>query len=365
MQYNFDPGRRAEDKQMNLCIAIILALLTLMTVITVIVLCLPASAPVSNPVIPPVEDGDLTTTQGAGDTQAPNNNDYPSVGNFKNAPNMTGSTIYSSNAPGAIEGIKGKNAIVVDMSTNLTTHEKGADEKIQIASMTKVMTLITALDLIETNSEMYEQELIKQSYIDRLGGYQKAFKAGHNVYVIDLLYSLILQSGCDSALALADHLCGSETAFVAKMNEKAKEMGLESTCFTNCYGNDDGGKNYSTVREVGEIFMYALKNELAYKIITTKSFTYEYYGIKEYEEANARYCQSLVLDGIAKRNTGDVTVLGGKSGSDNMAGFCLVSFGQTDDGRKFLVVSAGDPTSYGAGGNSYDDSAYIYRNYVK
>ena len=355
MQYNFDQTRRNEERQMHISIAVILALLTVMTVITIIIICMPAPAlHVSGN--PSDTDGTTATPQG---TQSPQTGNHPDLGSFKNAANMTGCNIYSVDNAQQMSGISSSNALVVDMSTNIALYAKGADERIQIASMTKVMTLITALELIESNDQMYEQVEIKSVYGQNdLTGYQKAFKAGEKVYVIDLLYSLILQSGCDSALALAERFAGGEAAFVEKMNEMAQNMGLENTRFTNCYGNDDGGNNYSTARDVGEIFMYALKNELAYKIITTPSDTYKYYGYKNYSIAH--YCQSMVLDGIKNRDTGDVTVLGGKSGNDTLAGYCLVSFGQTEDGHKYLVVTAGDKKNP----NSYDDSAYVYRNYV-
>ena len=109
------------------------------------------------------------------------------------------------------------------------------------------------------------------------------------------------------------------------------------------------------MREVGEMFLYALSNDLAEKIITTKSGDYYYY-----ETYNYRYPVSMVLDGMLKRDTGDVEVLGGKSGNDDLAGYCLVSFGKTEDGHKYLVVTAGDKTNK----SSYIDSAYIYKNYV-
>ena len=357
MQYNQRNSRTAEDKQMYACIGIILALLTVMTVITIIIICLPApSIGVSG--LPSV--GDTTPPPVSGGSEPDNPTvSHPSVGNFSNASSMTGCQIYSSDSASKLGNISSENAILVDMSTNIALYANDANERVQIASMTKVMTLIVSLDLIKSNDQMYERVEIKQVYGSHdLTGYQKAFRAGEKAYVIDLLYSVILQSGCDSALALAEHLAGSEEAFVAKMNEKAAWMGLSNTHFSNCYGGDDEGRNYSSVRDVGEIFMYALKNELARKILTTKSNTYMYYGYRDY--SIAMFCQSMVMDGISKRDTGKANVLGGKSGNDKMAGYCLVSFGLGSDGREYLVVTAGDRVHK----NSYDDTAYIYKNYV-
>ncbi len=351
MQYNFDQSRRNEERQMHIFIAIILALLTLMTVITIIIICLPApSVPVIGGVTTDDPSGGVTPSLGG-----------PDVGSFENAGSMAGCEIEAVDTADPMEGINSSNAIVVDMSTGVALYAKGANERVQIASMTKVMTLITALELLESNSDMYKLVEIRtgEGYGYDLTGYQKAFRPGEKAYVIDLLYSVILQSGCDSALALAEVCAGGEEAFVAHMNDiAANKMGLTDTHFTNCYGADDEGKNYSTVREVGEMLLYALKNPLAYKIITTPSDTYKYYGYENYSIAH--FCQSYVLDGMKKRDTGSVKILGGKSGNDTMAGYCLVSFGEAEGGHRYLVCAAGDTSVK----NSYDDSARIYRNYV-
>jgi D-alanyl-D-alanine carboxypeptidase (penicillin-binding protein 5/6) len=186
--------------------------------------------------------------------------------------------------------------------------------------------------------------------------YQVAFNIeDREAYVIDLLYSLILQSGCDSACALAKHLAGSEENFVRLMNQKAEALGLTDTHFANSYGGDNEN-NYSTVREVGEFFLYALENPLAYKIITAKTGDYKFYG----EYKNYIYTPSLVMEAFKNHKTGDITVLGGKSGHDEQAGYCLVSFGRDEGGKRYLAVTAGN-TAYKS---SYTDSARIYKDYV-
>ena len=364
MHNQFNSNRRTEERQRNVFVSVILILLSVMTVITLVVVNLPATPAGST--LPPLYEGSEADGTGGEETRKPSSGNYPSVGNFEKFGTPASCKVTLSNSVKPLSGISSQNAIVVDMSTNIVTHAKGADEKIQIASMTKVMTLITAIDLIESNSDFYERVTIKEAYIDKLkpGGYQIHFyykdyyDAGntYDVYVIDLLYGLMLQSSCDAALALADHLCGSEDAFVAKMNEKAKELGIDATTkFSNCYGGDDGGENYSTARAVAVMFNYALSNELAKKIITTKSGEYTYQVTYNYN-----YPMSMVLDGMKGKDTGDVTVLGGKSGNDDQAGYCLVSFGKTADGHNYLVVTAGDKTNK----SSYVDSAFIYKTFV-
>ncbi|MBQ8388947.1 MAG: hypothetical protein IJX46_08485 [Clostridia bacterium] len=335
-------------------VALMLALLTLMTVITAVVVLIPDAKPASAGL--PDWDIPSGTTGNSGNTDTPSNN-YPAVTDWQNA--STAPKISLPSSVGAFgDDIKSTAAILVDMSSGSATCAKNADQRVPIASMTKVMTLIVALDLIKSNDTFYEKVKLDPDTRADLAKdkYQLAFNIDdEEAYVIDLLYTLILQSGCDSACALAKHLAGSEENFVDLMNKKAEALGLKNTHFANSYGGDHDN-NYSTVREVGVIFLYALENELAEKIITTKTGDYKFYG----KYINYMYAPSLVLDAFKNHSTGGITVLGGKSGLDEQAGYCLVSFGRDASGNKYLVVTAGN----NAERSSYTDSARIYKDYV-
>ena len=350
---NINSNGMGEGQIMRL-VALMLALLTVMTVITVAVVLIPAAVPASS-VLPGVEPPKVTTGN-SGNTDTPSSN-YPTVTNWQNALTAQSISLPASESVFG-EDIKSTAAILVDMSSGSAMYTKDADKRVPIASMTKVMTLIVSLDLIKSNDAFYEKVRLDPDTRAALAKdkYQLAFNADdREAYVIDLLYTLILQSGCDSACALAKHLAGSEEQFVSLMNQKAAALGLENTHFANSYGGDDEN-NYSTVREVGEFFLYALENELAYKIITTKTGDYKFYG----RYINYMYAPSLVLDAFKNHSTGGITVLGGKSGLDEQAGYCLVSFGRDASGRKYLAVTAGN----NAEPSSYTDSARIYKDYA-
>ena len=140
------------------------------------------------------------------------------------------------------------------------------------------------------------------------------------------------------------------------MNEKAAALGMTNTHFTNCVGKDDGGQNYSSMRDVATMFTYALRNPLCENIITTKQWK----CVGSYKKCSS--ISSLVLKGIAGKGGpkfGSVTVLGGKSGQEDMSGFCLVSVCRNASGERFAVVTMGHSNS------SYTDSIYIYQNYIK
>ena len=206
MLNNLEFSSRSGERKLYAFVALILALLLIMSVITFVVICLPAASAASSGVVNPPAD----TNPPVG----PDDPAHPTVDNWANSDNVSGCLRGTSSSAEDLLDINSAAAILVDMESSSAIAVKSADKKVQIASMTKVMTLITALELIETNAQMYEKVAITQEYVDKLvderetggRGYQKAFKAGNEVYVIDLLYSLILRSGCDSALALADFL---------------------------------------------------------------------------------------------------------------------------------------------------------------
>ncbi len=261
-------------------------------------------------------------------------------------------------APSRADKVNSKSAVLVELGGMTAVAGREVDKKLQIASMTKVMTLLVCLDYITEAGDDAFYGIISLKYDHtKLHGYNCAFieqngNREQRVYVLDALYGLILESGADCAYGLAEHFAGSEKEFVKKMNEKAAALGMSSTTFTNCVGKDDSGKNLSSVRDVATMFAYALKNDLAKAILTAPRWVCV--GLYHYQTLT-----SLVLSTVPKndRDYGSVTVTGGKSGLEDMAGYCLVTVGRSTDGREFICVTAGSD-------NAYTDSAAIYRNFV-
>jgi len=286
--------------------------------------------------------------------------DKPSIRDHKNVEESTTAFRPAGSASVSIDGITSNGALLYDATTGTVVAGKAIDDTMEIASMTKVMTLIVACDLI-SSKDMYKA--VKITYDQaRMEGYSTCYINKNNspetVYVVDLLYGLILESGADCAYGLAEGLAGSEAEFVKKMNEKAAAIGMSNTKFTNCVGKDDYGKNYSTMRDVATMLNYAMKNQLCYNILTTEKwipvgdYAYAHLADGSYE------VRSMVHAGIKKQDIGSVSFLGGKSGNEINAGYCLVSAG-TYSGKTYICVTAGHAKS------SYADTAYIYKNYVK
>ena len=165
-----------------------------------------------------------------------------------------------SNVKAVDFNIHSKNAILYNLDENTILYEKASQEKVSIASMTKIMTAIVAMEHINdldekitlTNEDFYGLEEANASVA--------GFEVGQRVTYRDLLYGLLLPSGADAAQALTRNVAGGRVNFINLMNEKAMDLGLKNTHFVNETGLDEE-EHYSTVEEVAIIFQYALRNE--------------------------------------------------------------------------------------------------------
>lgn len=208
-------------------------------------------------------------------------------------------------------------------------YEQDSKEEIAVASLTKIMTSLVALDLITD----LDAEVILTSKdfkgLKEANASVAGFFVGEKVTYRDLLYGLLLPSGADAALALANHLVGSEDAFVDKMNEKVKNLNLEHTHFINTTGLDSDG-HYSSVEDIAIILKEALKNQEFEKIFTTK----------KYVTSNSRHTFKSTLSKTATTYKLDVSyILGSKTGYTYDAGLCLASIAK-HNGETYLLVTA-------------------------
>ena len=225
-------------------------------------------------------------------------------------------------------GISSKNAILYNMDSGEVLYEKDADEKVSIASLTKIMT---ALVSIENIKDLDSQVVLTADDFEGLveaNAVTAGFTKGEVVTYRDLLYGLLLPSGADAAKALARNIAGSEENFIKMMNEKVGEMNLKNTHFSTVIGLDDDN-NYSTAREVALIFKEALKNEDLKTIITTK----------EYTSSDGKVKFHSTIQSNAKKFEIDVPyILGGKTGTTTDAGLCLATIAKENDVNYMLVT---------------------------
>ena len=165
-----------------------------------------------------------------------------------------------------------KTAILLDYNSNKILYENEPDLSIYPASMTKIMTSIIAFDLLKKGSIKLEDEVIVSENAWRLSsaGYSSMFiMLNDKVTIEDLLKGIIIVSGNDACVALAEAIAGTESNFAEMMNEKAAELGMENTNFTNSSGINDPD-NYSTVRDIAIMSKHLIENYPKY---------YEYFAV--------------------------------------------------------------------------------------
>ncbi len=144
-------------------------------------------------------------------------------------------------AVGAVElEVEGKSALLMDVQTGTVLYEQNAHEPLAPASVTKVMTLLLIMEAIDSGKIGWDDTVTASEAAAAKGGSQVYLKVGETMSVSDMVKSIAVSSANDCACAMAEHLAGSEAAFVEMMNSRAKELGMNDTNFVNCTGLDDG-----------------------------------------------------------------------------------------------------------------------------
>ena len=165
------------------------------------------------------------------------------------------------------KSINSRSAVVIDRNSHTVLFEKNANSKVKMASTTKIMTATVVLE----NCKLDEIATVS-SKAAGTGGSRIGLKKDDKISIKDLLYGLLLFSGNDTAVVLAEHVGGSIDGFAEMMNAKAKELGLNNTAFKTPHGLDKEG-HFTTAYELAILSDYALKNETFSKIVGTKSAT--------------------------------------------------------------------------------------------
>ncbi len=221
-------------------------------------------------------------------------------------------------------------AVVYDAASNRFIYKKNADTKLSIASITKIMTAIVAIEHLDVGQEV----VIGREHMSH--GSSMYLKLGEKVTVEELLYGLMLMSGNDAALALASCAEGGLDGFVVLMNQKAKQLGMRNSSFSNPNGLD-GEAHFSTAADMAVLTAYAMENPLFRQIVSTKS-----------ADVAGRYMtnHNRLLNTISGAT-------GVKTGYTSKAGRCLVS-SVMRDGREIIVVTINAP-------NDWEDHTTLYK----
>ncbi len=147
-------------------------------------------------------------------------------------------------------GITAKSAILMEAETMTVIYEQAADEVLSPASITKIMTLILIFDAIESGKITLEDEVRTSAYAKSMGGSQVFLEEGEIQTVETLIKCIVVASGNDASVAMAEYICGSETEFVRQMNERARGLGMTNTNFEDCCGLTESDNHYTSARDV-------------------------------------------------------------------------------------------------------------------
>ena len=151
-------------------------------------------------------------------------------------------------------------AILVEASTGEILFEKDADTPAHPASVTKVMTMLLIMEALDQGSISLEDEVVTSAHAKSMGGSQVFLEEGEKQTVETMVKCIVSASGNDAAVAMAEHISGSEEAFVSRMNERAGELGMKNTHFVDCCGLTDSAEHYTTARDVAVMSRELLVN---------------------------------------------------------------------------------------------------------
>lgn len=220
-------------------------------------------------------------------------------------------------------------ACVINAVTGETVFAKNIDKRRPMASTTKIMTAIIAIEKCKMD------EVVSVSAIaGRQEGSAAYIYEGDSIYMKDILYGLMLNSGNDAALAIAEHIGGSAEVFAEMMNEKAKEIGMDDTHFMNPSGLDDP-EHYTTARDLAKLAQYAMNNKEFREIVSSK----------KYQAKLVNSDKTLYFSNHNKLLTLYEGATGIKTGYTRKTGRCLVSSAERD-GMKFIAVTLGAPDDW-------------------
>ena len=234
--------------------------------------------------------------------------------------------------------LESPSAVLLEASTGEVLYEKNADEQRMLASVTKIMTILLIFEALETGKIKMEDKVSVSEHAASMGGSQVFLEAGETQTVQDMLKCIVIASANDASVAMAEYIAGSETEFVARMNEKCKVLGMENTHFLNCCGLDDEitEGHYSSAKDIA---------------IMSKELITRFPEVSEYSTTWMDTITHVTRKGETEfglTNTNKLIrtyqgITGLKTGSTSKAKFCL-SATATRNGMGLIAVIMGAPT---------------------
>lgn len=266
---------------------------------------------------------------------------------------ITDEGVYcSSSTPTEKSALKlsAKSSFVMDYDSKTVVHSDNENVRLPIASMCKIMTLLLCFEEIEAGNLSFDEEITVSETASSMGGSQVFLEANARYAVKELIKSIVVCSANDSCVALAEKICGSESVFTDKMNEKAKEIGANNTLFANCTGLPKEPQ-YSCAKDVAFIMRELLRHKEYYSFAKVWMDKFQHPKDRVTEISNTNKLVRF-YDGCD----------GGKTGFTNQAGYCL-SATASRNGMRIISVVIGEPDSKTRFNDVRSTFDYAFANY--
>lgn len=250
--------------------------------------------------------------------------------------------------------LSSRNAILVRLTDKDVLYRKNSEKKIYPASLTKMMTALVAIEnltdlnqSVELSSDMFQQLYNEDASM-------AGFLPGESVPAVDLLYGILLPSGAECCIGLSDYIAGSEEAFTALMNQKAEELGMMNTHFTNTTGLNDS-EHYTTVEDLSILLEYALQNDTFRDIFTSPKHTTS----KTPLHPDGITFYSTMFKNMDSPDFRGGSILGGKTGYTREAGLCLASLAEKN-GDEYILITTGAKGNHDTKQYNIEDALFVY-----
>ena len=231
--------------------------------------------------------------------------------------------------------LSSQNAILIRLKDHTILMQKNSEERIYPASLTKMMTAIVAIESLPNLKGKIKLANSTFQGLYEADASMAGFQPGEQVRAIDLLYGVMLPSGAECCIGLAEQVAGTEQNFVKIMNQKAADLGMNNTHFENATGLHNE-KHYTTVKDLAVLLSYALQNDTFREIFTASSHSTP--PTNKHPGGITYY--STMFEKLNNQNIIDGEILGGKTGYTYEAGLCLASLAKVAK-QEYILISAG------------------------
>ena len=234
--------------------------------------------------------------------------------------------------------ISAPSAILMERSTGTVLYEKNADEHLSPASVTKIMTLLLIMEQLDSGQLSTDTVVTASANACAMGGSQIWLREGEQMTVDEMIKCIAVSSANDCAVAMAEHICGSESAFTKRMNERAQALGMENTHFSNAHGLW-AQQNYSSCKDMATLCEYAISKYQVFRDIVCLP-SYHMASTSYHSDGTDIYNTNLMLDSMTDYYYSYAK--GIKTGTLDSAGRCLASYAEYE-GTTYLIVTMGAP----------------------